>query len=154
MQHKGSHTALGYNPAGGGKTVTLGEGVTAHMFRPTSLEDTRLWSHLNSVAQAGGAGSVESVVAGNLIQICGEAADRMRMFPSLHPQYTLHDETHLLRVTELMGLVIPDQMLQRELNVVEIALLILSAYFHDEPPRVLWRPGYWTAANCSWSCSA
>lgn len=102
------------------------------MFRPTFLEDTRLWNHLNSAAQAGGAGSAESVVAGNLIQICGEAMDRMKMFPSLHPQYTLHDETHLLRVTELMGLMIPDQVLQNELNVVEIALLILSAFFHDQ----------------------
>lgn len=56
----------------------------------------------------------------------------MKSFPSLHPQYTLHDDTHLLRVTELMGRLLPDDVLNGVLNPVEIALLILSAYLHDQ----------------------
>ena len=56
----------------------------------------------------------------------------MKSFPSLHPEYTLHDDAHLLRVTQLMGNLIPDTVLRTVLNPVEIALLILSAYFHDQ----------------------
>jgi len=49
----------------------------------------------------------------------------------LHPEFTLHDDTHLLRVTELMAQVMPARVLEKVLNPVEIALLILAAHFHD-----------------------
>lgn len=55
----------------------------------------------------------------------------MRGFASTHPQYTLHDEVHLLRVTELMARVLGSDGLAM-LNPVEIALLILAAHFHDQ----------------------
>ena len=67
----------------------------------------------------------------NLPKICEKARDRMKSMPSLHGQYTLHDETHLLRVTELMAKIVPEKVLTN-LNSIEIALLILSAYFHDQ----------------------
>lgn len=70
-------------------------------------------------------------MANNVTQLCDDAANRMRGFPSLHGQYTLHDEVHLLRVTELMGRIMPAEVLQK-LNPVEIALLILAAHFHDQ----------------------
>lgn len=95
-----------------------------------SLEDTTLWKRLDE----GFKGTDEEVakeLAGNLKRICKEASDRMKAFPSLHPQYTLHDETHLLRVTELMAKIIPEETLGK-LNPVEISFLILSAYYHDQ----------------------
>jgi hypothetical protein len=95
-----------------------------------SIKDTALWKRLNDFS--GSDSDVAAFLATNLIAICEEAADRMRSFPSLHPQYTLHDERHLLRVTELMARVLPTEVLSKVLNPVEIALLILSAYFHDQ----------------------
>ncbi|MGO9586109.1 MAG: HD domain-containing protein [Limisphaerales bacterium] len=55
----------------------------------------------------------------------------MKLMPALHPEFTLHDDTHLLRVTELMARVMPERVLEEILNPVEIALLILAAHFHD-----------------------
>ena len=95
-----------------------------------SIRDTALWRRLNDFS--GSDAEVAKFLASNLIVICEEAADRMRSFPSLHPQYTLHDEKHLLRVTELMARVVPQEVLSTVLNPIEIALLILSAYFHDQ----------------------
>ncbi len=54
----------------------------------------------------------------------------MKAFPSLHPQYTLHDQTHLLRVTELMAYIILDEVLHAVLNPIELAMLILAVHFH------------------------
>lgn len=102
------------------------------ILRPTNIRETTLWNHLNTAFE-GGDGELDArTLAASLVQICGEAHDRMRGFPSLHAQYTLHDETHLLRVTELITMLMSDQVLQNELNVVEVALLILIAHFHDQ----------------------
>lgn len=46
------------------------------------------------------------------------------------PDYTLHDEEHAVRVVRLMDRFLGKELSER-LNVVEIALLILSAYGHD-----------------------
>lgn len=95
-----------------------------------SVKDTTLWQRLHS-GFSGGDGELAEKLAANLIDICREAYDRMRGFASVFPQYTLHDEVHLLRVTELMARVMPDSVADH-LNPVEIALLILSAHFHDQ----------------------
>lgn len=67
----------------------------------------------------------------NLLGITQEAYDRMKSFPSLHPEYTLHDEVHCLRVTELMYRVMTQSVIPL-LNPVGVALLILAAHFHDQ----------------------
>jgi len=95
-----------------------------------SVQDTTLWKKLNS-GFTGEDETVAKVLASNLIGICDEASNRMKSFPTLHSQYTLHDEVHLLRVTELMALLLPEQVLNI-LNPVEVALMILSAFFHDQ----------------------
>jgi hypothetical protein len=97
---------------------------------PDSLEATRLWRKLDTGFD-GQEGKDARKLAQYLLDVCQEAQDRMRSFPSLHPQYTLHDEVHLLRVTELMAVVIPQETLDL-LNPVEIAMLILAAHFHDQ----------------------
>ncbi|MFJ7915418.1 MULTISPECIES: ATP-binding protein [unclassified Lysinibacillus] len=45
-------------------------------------------------------------------------------------EYTLHDETHLHRILSLMEKIIPETTLNN-LQPLELALLILSAFFHD-----------------------
>lgn len=95
-----------------------------------SVEDTSLWKHLKNDFQGNDKGVAETL-ANNLKDICQEAYDRMKAFPSLHPEYTLHDEVHCLRVTELMYKIMPQPVIE-SLNPIEIALLILSAHFHDQ----------------------
>lgn len=59
-----------------------------------------------------------------------DAINRTKTVIKHMPQYTLHDEVHLLRVVEIMGRIIPDQTLKR-LAPLEVASLIVSAGFHD-----------------------
>ncbi|OAB34834.1 hypothetical protein PMSD_13790 [Paenibacillus macquariensis subsp. defensor] len=94
------------------------------------IRDTKLWNSLSSGFK-GNDLIIATALAQNVVEICEELSQRVKGFYSLHPQYTLHDETHFLRVTELMSLIIPDETLY-QLNPVEVALLIYSAYFHDQ----------------------
>jgi len=95
----------------------------------SSVRDTTLWKHLAS----GFKGTTEEALADSLAvyvkDLCSEARDRMKAMPALHPEFTLHDDVHLLRVTELMSLLLGDG--SADLNPPEIALLILGAHFHD-----------------------
>lgn len=50
--------------------------------------------------------------------------------PENLPEYTLHDSNHSTKIVELMGLIIPNEVLE-QLDLLEVGLLILSAYFHD-----------------------
>lgn len=97
-----------------------------------TLRDTKLWKRLNDGWPEEPAASVAKFLAANLLPLTEEAANRMKSFPTLHSQYTLHDDTHLLRVSQLMGGIIPEEVLKSVLNPVEIALLILAAFFHDQ----------------------
>lgn len=95
-----------------------------------SVRDTALWNLLND-GFSGADAEAARTFAQNLLDISQQAYDRMKNFPSLHPEYTLHDEVHCLRVTELMYRVMPQSVIPL-LNPVEVALLILAAHFHDQ----------------------
>ncbi|MCJ7560253.1 hypothetical protein MUO79_06500, partial [Candidatus Bathyarchaeota archaeon] len=90
-----------------------------------TLTDTTLWKLLD-----GQTSQDAKQLASNLVAICAEAAERMKAMPAYAPQYTLHDETHLLRTTELMAYVLGAT--RSKLSTVELGLLILSAFFHDQ----------------------
>jgi hypothetical protein len=94
------------------------------------VRDTKLWKVLSTDFKDNDS-IVATALAQNVIQICEELSQRIKGFYSLHPQFTLHDETHFLRVTELMSRIIPDETL-KQLNPIEVALLIFVAYFHDQ----------------------
>jgi hypothetical protein len=98
----------------------------------TDIRETRLWKRLGDTFGEKQTDELAKSLSYELIKLCEEAGNRMKAFPSLHPQYTLHDDTHLLRVTELMARVVPDDVINHVLNPIEVALLILSAYFHDQ----------------------
>lgn len=88
------------------------------------LEETILWKEL---CQRPGSAAKSFP---NIPALCGEAAARMKLMTTYAPQYTLHDETHLLRVVDLMGHILGDDVTR--LTDIEITLLILAAYFHDQ----------------------
>lgn len=95
------------------------------------LRDTKLWKRLNEGFKETANEPISEIMAPNLLQICDEASTRMKGMAFFHPQYTLHDEKHLLRVVEIMSKIIPEDVLDI-MNSIEISLLILSAYFHDQ----------------------
>jgi hypothetical protein len=68
--------------------------------------------------------------ADNVLALCQAASDRARAVSMIHPQFTLHDEVHFVRVTELMAMLLGTTL--SELNSVERALLILAAHYHDQ----------------------
>jgi hypothetical protein len=89
------------------------------------IDETVLWKKLQSLNDLNTKPLIEL-----LPNICEEASDRIKVMPTALPQYTLHDESHFLRVVELMAMVLGASIDQ--LNAVELCLLILTAYYHDQ----------------------
>lgn len=59
-----------------------------------------------------------------------DAIQRTKTVVKHMPEYTLHDEVHLVEVVRLMGCIIPERTLSK-LSALELAALILSAAYHD-----------------------
>jgi len=90
-----------------------------------SVKDTTLYKELEGRNNA----DTKAFVA-NILTLCEEAADRAKQIPKFFSEYTLHDKTHFIRVTELMAYVLGSTL--KVLNDIEIGLLILSAFYHDQ----------------------
>lgn len=54
----------------------------------------------------------------------------LQRIPENMPEFTLHDSSHSAKIVEIMGKILPDEVLNN-LNTIELSLLILSAYLHD-----------------------
>jgi hypothetical protein len=67
---------------------------------------------------------------GMLVKAVKPMADLLNRTCTNFPDYTLHDESHALRVIFLMHRLLPVAVLAR-LSVIDLSLLILSAYAHD-----------------------
>ena len=93
------------------------------------IEETTLWKQLDTDFY-GEDKRIANILSVNLVSICKEASDRMKKCLVIHKQFTLHDETHLLRVTEIISKILGHQGLI-VLNPVEIFLLILASFYHD-----------------------
>ncbi len=119
-------------------------------FKPKCLEETVLFKRFARPFATEASTKLANAFAQNLPDICNTAVERMKLMPAIHPEYTLHDDSHLLRVVELMAHVIPKEVLETVLNPVEIALLILAGFYHDtgmipdkaEIERILQSPEY------------
>lgn len=96
-----------------------------------TLDETRLYRRLREGFRDSEDGETAELLLASVKRVCDSAANRMKRMQALHEQYTLHDEVHLRRVTELMALVMPNEVLE-SLNPIELALLILAAYLHDQ----------------------
>ncbi|MHA1381076.1 MAG: HD domain-containing protein [Candidatus Helarchaeota archaeon] len=95
------------------------------------LKNTILYKHLESGFLESKDSEIAKKVIGNLTDICKEASERMKVARDIFQEYTLHDEIHLINVTNIMGKIIPEKVI-KNLNPIEIFILILSAYFHDQ----------------------
>lgn len=106
----------------------------------SSVRDTQLWKRLNTGFTKTPNKDMAAVLATKTADLCELASQRIKTFPYFHPQYTLHDQTHLLRVSELMASVIGSDL--NALNPIEISLLLLAAHFHDQgmvPDQADWK---------------
>ena len=61
-------------------------------------------------------------------KLCNDAIYLLKFVNVTFPNYTLHDETHSVKVMEIMGDLIEDL---NELTPLENMILILSAFYHD-----------------------
>ena len=95
-----------------------------------TIQDTKLWKKLNSGYRKSPDKELGQSLAANAITLVESAIQRIKAFPYYHPQYTLHDQTHLFRVCELMAIVAGDSI--KSLNPVEVFLLIGAAFYHDQ----------------------
>ncbi len=69
-------------------------------------------------------------LSSKIIAIINEVSPLLQRIPENMPEFTLHDSSHSAKIVELMGKILPDEVLNN-LNTIEISLLILSAYLHD-----------------------
>lgn len=88
-----------------------------------NLEDTELWKAYKSKINS------EDRRCLWVKEIYGAAANYLLDVRKTFPNYTLHDETHILNVLEAMGGLLGDQI--SLLTVGEMELLILAASLHD-----------------------
>src|SRR5215212_1708020 len=97
----------------------------------TTLDETTLYTMLHEGFRTSDDADVAELLSSDVRRVCRWAAQRMKLMHSLHEQYTLHDKVHLRRVTALMAFVMPEDV-QKGLNPIELALLILAAHLHDQ----------------------
>lgn len=88
-----------------------------------NLEDTKLWKAYKTKNKSDASRSLW------VKEIYGAAANYLLDVRKTFPNYTLHDETHILNVLEAMGGLLGDQI--SLLTVGEMELLILAASLHD-----------------------
>lgn len=62
--------------------------------------------------------------------IVEEVSNLLERIPENMPEYTLHDSNHSAKIIEIIGKFLPQRTLDN-LNSIEVALIILSAYLHD-----------------------
>ena len=101
-----------------------------------SFEDSRLWARLNSgFAENEMYDDEESQtrirhLISSVDQVAKNSKTVLDQIVRYLPQYTLHNERHILNVLSLMDWLTPDDTLNH-LAPLECALFILAAYTHD-----------------------
>jgi hypothetical protein len=93
--------------------------MSAGGFTPKCVEQTSLLGRLKQPFADPASTELATKLAQVLPDICKIAADRMKLMPALHGEFTLHDEVHLLRVTELMAKVMPERVLSTVLTCID-----------------------------------
>lgn len=70
------------------------------------------------------------ILIGKIEEIIPDAVTLLNRVSDTFPEYTLHDKTHSVNVLKFMDRIIPDETLE-QMNELELAILILSAFLHD-----------------------
>ncbi len=91
------------------------------------LKETLLYTTLEKREKQEKKGSLLST---KVYDIVGHVSPLLARIPENMPEYTLHDASHSMKVVKIMGEMIPAPTL-KNLNSLELTLLILSAFLHD-----------------------
>ena len=83
-----------------------------------------------SVGRDGASKSDVSKLAAMVAEVADTIGPVLKRIPETFAQYTEHDLTHSCSIIRLMGEFIPGKTL-RNLNPLELAMLMLSALCHD-----------------------
>ena len=96
-----------------------------------SVDQTELYSVLDAKCDANEAHQLSGPeLLGMVVQATRSLGDCLNRASTNFSDYTLHDEHHAERVVFLMHRLLGDEMVAR-LSVIDLTLLILSAYAHD-----------------------
>lgn len=88
-----------------------------------TIKNSPLWSSCQS------SDSEINALKNNVLKLCEEACERMKITYTHFPQYTLHDETHISNMITLIPKILQSKI--SSLNELEKLLLILGICFHD-----------------------
>ena len=88
-----------------------------------TIKNSPLWSSCQS------SDSEINVLKNNVLKLCEEACERMKITYLHFPQYTLHDEIHISNMITLIPKILQTKI--SSLNELEKLLLILGICFHD-----------------------
>jgi len=89
------------------------------------VTQTKLWDLLQKKSWVNRTEDIASIECA-----CKEAEDLLTRIPDTFPTYTLHDATHSRNICDIMFNLLGEDG-REKLTVIEIALLILSAFYHD-----------------------
>lgn len=95
-----------------------------------TIQETKLWKRLSTGYRKPTDKELAQTLAASALTLTNNAIERIKAFPYYHPQYTLHDQTHLIRVCELMAIITGESL--NSLNPIEVFLLIGAAFYHDQ----------------------
>jgi molecular chaperone HtpG len=73
---------------------------------------------------------VDHEISQNIISVVRKAAPLLERIPENMPEFTLHNANHSVHVIENIEKIIPCETL-KQLNAIEISILIYAAYLHD-----------------------
>jgi len=90
------------------------------------LQKSKLFSQLKDKEEA----EKDHQLSSKLLLIVKVVTPLLERISENMQEYTLHDSAHSAKIVEIMGKILPDEVLAN-LNIIEISLLILSAYLHD-----------------------
>ena len=104
------------------------------MVRPLAkYDESRFWKRLVALGTDlgfHGDRTALETLRGNVRQVADHSGYILLLIVRFLPQYTLHDENHILNVLGLMDALTPDEVMG-QLTPLECALCILAAYTHD-----------------------
>lgn len=74
--------------------------------------------------------SQAKILIGKLEEITRETGILLNRFSDTFQEYTLHEKTHSANMLKIMGKIIPEETL-KNMNELELTILVLSAFLHD-----------------------
>lgn len=72
----------------------------------------------------------DNEISQNIISVVSKVAPLLDRVPENMPEFTLHNANHSIHVIENIERITPSETL-KQLNAIEISILIYAAYLHD-----------------------